>query len=176
MLKSDNVEKFIRTLLFLIYRGRQRGSKIVGTFCFIERLKGGLYDGCFSSPPRDDYNVRVLLVTGRYSRSIFRTSGSPHTQGEETPKYFLSQNYPNPFNLTTTISYSLQTGSRITLKIYDMLDRGVATLAIGTQSEGNYIVTFDGSKLASGVYLYRLDALGMNGEQFTDTKRMVLIK
>ncbi len=92
------------------------------------------------------------------------------------PKYFLSQNYPNPFNLTTTISYSLQTGSRITLKIYDMLDRGVATLAIGTQSEGNYIVTFDGSKLASGVYLYRLDALGMNGEQFTDTKRMVLIK
>lgn len=95
---------------------------------------------------------------------------------KKAPRFSLSQNYPNPFNPSTTIGYSLKTTSQVTLKIYNMLDRGVATLVMGLQSEGDYIVTFDGSRLSNGVYTYRLDAIASNGEQFTDTKRMVLLK
>ncbi len=95
---------------------------------------------------------------------------------KNTSRFSLSQNYPNPFNQTTIISYQLATISQVRLKIYDIFGREVDTLAIGMQREGNYIVKFDGSQCLSGVYHYRLEAVGLNGEQFSDTKRMVLVK
>ncbi len=79
--------------------------------------------------------------------------------GTEVPKSFeLSQNYPNPFNPTTTITYRLSADTRATLTVYDVLGRVVATPVNAEQPAGRYEITFDGSRLASGVYLYRLDA------------------
>ncbi len=86
-------------------------------------------------------------------------------------KYELYQNYPNPFNPTTTISYELSANSFITLKVYDILGREVATLVNGKENAGSYSVQFDGSKLASGVYFYRLTA-----GSFVSVKKLVVLK
>ncbi len=85
--------------------------------------------------------------------------------------FSLNQNYPNPFNPSTSISYEISTVSHVTLKVYDMLGREVQTLVNEKQSSGKYTVMFEGSKLSSGVYIYRLQAGG-----FTETKKMALIK
>ncbi len=85
--------------------------------------------------------------------------------------YSLEQNFPNPFNPTTKIQFSLPTASKVTLKLFDALGREVVTLVDGIRQPGIYLVTLDGSRLASGVYYYRLTAGG-----FDDIKRMVLLK
>jgi hypothetical protein len=78
---------------------------------------------------------------------------------------------PNPFNATTTISCELRAASYVSLKIYDAAGRLVETLVEGWREAGEYQVTFDGSKLATGVYVYRLEA----GENVSRGK-MVLLK
>tara|TARA_R110002096_G_scaffold329006_1_gene522977 strand:- start:9699 stop:11405 length:1707 start_codon:yes stop_codon:yes gene_type:complete len=84
----------------------------------------------------------------------------------------LDQNYPNPFNPTTNISFSLPSTQKVTLKVYDMLGREVATLLNNKQfSAGEASVTFDASSLSSGVYLYRL-----TGSNLSLLKKMTLIK
>lgn len=83
----------------------------------------------------------------------------------------LEQNYPNPFNPSTTINYSINKSGAVSLKIYDLTGREVANLVNETKSAGDYSVTFDASRLASGVYIYTLQANG-----FALTNRMTLIK
>ena len=92
--------------------------------------------------------------------------------GDAAPlKFSLSQNYPNPFNPTTVIDYQLPVNSVVTLKIYDILGREVATLINGRQSAGYYNAKFNGANLPSGVYLYRLQA-----GSFVQTKKLMLMK
>jgi hypothetical protein len=91
---------------------------------------------------------------------------------ESTPQlYTLNQNYPNPFNSTTTISLDLPTKSFALLKIYDLLGREVSTLISEQLSMGKHLLHWDGDKLASGVYLYRLQA-----GKFIETKKLILLK
>ncbi len=99
------------------------------------------------------------------------------TGRENLPLSFkLMQNYPNPFNPTTMISYQLPKISRVTLRIYDVLGREVATLVDGMEQVGTHNVRFDGSRLSSGVYFYRLIAKGNNGQTFRSTKKLLLLK
>ncbi len=87
------------------------------------------------------------------------TFTSVRKDGNGLPRSFaLTQNYPNPFNPTTAISYQLSAVSFVTLKVYDILGREVATLVNERQNPGSYTVKFDGSKMPSGVYFYRLNA------------------
>jgi hypothetical protein len=83
----------------------------------------------------------------------------------------LKQNYPNPFNPTTIISYSILTSGNVTLKIYDILGREMAELLNEYQSAGMHSVSFDASKLSSGVYFYRLKV-----NDFVMSKKMILLK
>jgi hypothetical protein len=94
-------------------------------------------------------------------------------QEVSTPKVFaLLQNYPNPFNPTTTIEFTLAKNSNATLKVYDLLGREVATLVNSEMRAGVlHQVQFDGSKFASGVYFYRLEA----GEN-VQVKKLMLVK
>lgn len=85
--------------------------------------------------------------------------------------YTLSQNYPNPFNHSTKISYSVPAISRVTVKVYDITGREVATLEDGDRAAGTYMVSFDASQLASGVYFYKLTA-----NEFTSTKSFTFLK
>jgi len=99
----------------------------------------------------------------------------------------LYQNYPNPFNPATKIKYRiplsppLLKGELVTLKVYDILGNEIATLVNEVQSHGEYEIDFsaesgsasgrNGSSLSSGIYFYQLKA-----GDFTDTKRMILLK
>ncbi len=93
-------------------------------------------------------------------------------QNETAPlKFELSQNYPNPFNPSTSIQYSVSSGQKVTLKVYNILGEEVTALVSEHKPSGKYVVVFDGNKLASGVYFYCLRA-----GSFVSTKRMVLLK
>lgn len=90
-------------------------------------------------------------------------------------KFELAQNYPNPFNPTTVIGYQIPSvGTRfiVSLKIYDLLGQEITTLFDGIRQPGKYEATFDGNKLASGVYFYQLKA----GNDFSDIKKMILLR
>ena len=85
----------------------------------------------------------------------------------------LEQNYPNPFNPQTNIQFSLSTAETVYLTVHDLLGRTVATVLNGNAlSSGTHTVTFDGSGLASGMYMYRLQV----GSSFVQTRSMVLVK
>ena len=86
-------------------------------------------------------------------------------------QYSLKQNYPNPFNPSTTISYSLPTRQNVTLKIYNILGKEIATLVKEEKPEGNYTVNFNAGKLPSGVYFYSIRA-----GTFSETKKLLLLK
>ncbi len=93
-------------------------------------------------------------------------------QGEAIPTTFsLSQNYPNPFNPSTSIRYQLPSDNFVTLRIYDVLGREVATLVSGRQRAGYYEVTFNASRFATGTYFYVLKS----GEH-TGVMKMMLVK
>jgi hypothetical protein len=126
----------------------------------------------------DGYSLvsRELNPTGdpddpSYWRLSHKLHGSPgnddvvtantEAQASLSPSGFvLQQNFPNPFNPTTVIGYQLPVTSRISLKAYNLLGQEVATLFEGIRQPGNYEATFDGNKLAAGVYLYRVSANG----------------
>lgn len=91
---------------------------------------------------------------------------------EGAPAHFaLSQNYPNPFNPSTTISYALPQDGLTTLKVYDVLGREVAELVNEFKTTGRYTVSFDASRLSSGVYVYRLVS-----DKYSAVKKMLMLK
>jgi hypothetical protein len=85
--------------------------------------------------------------------------------------YSLEQNYPNPFNPSTKINFSLPEQSNVELVVFNVLGQKVATLVNESLKAGNHSVTFDASKISSGVYFYRIDA-----GRFTSTKKMLFMK
>ncbi len=85
--------------------------------------------------------------------------------------YGLTQNYPNPFNPSTIIGYQLPAAGRVLIKVYDALGTELRTLVNETKAAGVYEVTFDASKLASGIYFYKISA-----GSYTAVKKMILTK
>jgi photosystem II stability/assembly factor-like uncharacterized protein len=107
---------------------------------------------------------------------VFRTTngGVTFINNEKLPplkQFTLSQNYPNPFNPSTTIKYSLPKPGNVKLSIYNSIGSKVATLVDEYKPAGDYSVEFNGSNLASGIYLYRLESGNYN-----TVKKFVLIK
>lgn len=96
-------------------------------------------------------------------------------------QFSLEQNYPNPFNPSTTIEYNLPQGGFVTLKVYNILGKEVATLVNEQIDAGKHKVDFDATGLNSGVYFYKLlvsDLQGKDGRvgEFVETKKMILLK
>jgi photosystem II stability/assembly factor-like uncharacterized protein len=119
-----------------------------------------------------------VFTNAPYQELPENPAGTISTPPEVPDAFSLFQNYPNPFNPSTTITYSIPnvetlhaTSLRVMLKIYDVLGREVATLVNESKSPGNYEVKFDGSRLSSGVYFYKLAA-----GNFMETKKMLLLK
>ena len=86
--------------------------------------------------------------------------------------YSLAQNYPNPFNPSTKIKFYLKQSSKVKLDVYNMIGQKVAELVNQELPSGFHEVEFDASGLASGIYIYRLNA----GNKFTSVKKMILEK
>jgi hypothetical protein len=91
-------------------------------------------------------------------------------------QFFLEQNYPNPFNPSTTIGFSLAVDSKVTLKIYNALGQEVSMLANENLNEGFHEKIFNTSSLNSGVYFYRIDVTGIDGQTFSQVRKMILTK
>jgi hypothetical protein len=114
----------------------------------------------------DQYTAWKAQSEAEYERIFtwLETGNDPATtaiepiSGSVPANFTLSQNYPNPFNPTTQIKYSVPRASQVSLKVYNTLGQEVATIFEGAQQAGNYLVTFDGSGLTSGVYLYKLQS------------------
>lgn len=121
------------------------------------------------------------------SRSWIFDITSNITQNNNDQKYFsLNQNYPNPFNSSTTISYTLQSPSKVELKIFDLLGKEISSLVNDYQIIGSYKVNFDANNLpdgkeilSSGIYYYRLTVMETGksyGNAFQQTKKMILLR
>jgi predicted acyl esterase len=111
----------------------------------------------------------ISLPVQSVSTGIFSNSGQPNVPLE----YKLGQNYPNPFNPSTTIEYSVPRNSFVTLKVYDITGKEVATLVNTETSAGNYSLNFNADvyHLSSGIYFYKLTA----GNEVA-VKKLLLIK
>jgi hypothetical protein len=108
--------------------------------------------------------------TGFYVVKIGTPIGiQPISEVAET--FSLRQNYPNPFNPITSIEFSIPKSTKVTLKIYDISGRLAETLIDGNIKAGSNRITYDASRLASGVYFYTLKT-----DKYTETKKMILIK
>jgi len=121
-------------------------------------------------------NTDGRVAIGTHGRGVFIADiGGTPVEGRDNPMIpdqpYLSQNYPNPFNPVTTISFSLPKREHVELTITNINGRLVKTLVNGTQQAGKHTVKFDGSDMASGVYLYTLKTEGK-----IITKRLTLVK
>jgi hypothetical protein len=134
------------------------------TFCMFQDNGAGCSSATLSNtvtnPTRPNIQLTMNLAMG---------TGN-NTYG--TPKEFaLYQNYPNPFNPVTKIRYELPISGFATLKVYDMLGKEVATIVNEDKKAGRYIVDFDGTNLASGVYFFKFQVAN-----FVQTRKMILLK
>ncbi|MBI9073274.1 MAG: T9SS type A sorting domain-containing protein [Melioribacteraceae bacterium] len=94
-----------------------------------------------------------------------------------TPEDFvLNQNYPNPFNPSTSISFSLKVSSDVTLSIFNMVGQKIATIVNDRLNAGNYNTAFNAGNYSSGIYLYRITAVGIDGSKFRLSKKMILLQ
>lgn len=91
-------------------------------------------------------------------------------------EFNMAQNYPNPFNPSTLIKFSLSVDSKVSLKVFNILGQEVATLLSKNLNAGNHEVNFNASSINSGVYLYKLEAEGVNGTNYSSIKKMILTK
>lgn len=120
------------------------------------------------------YDLATNTFTTTYNELTLTRGLSTSNENEfgVPAEFALKQNYPNPFNPSTTINFALPQTSRVTLTVFDMLGRKVATLLNGDQlPAANHAVKFDASALASGMYIYRIQA-----GSFVSTRKMMLIK
>ena len=108
---------------------------------------------------------------------LSKQAHNPVTEEALPLTFALDQNYPNPFNPTTTIRYELADDALVTLKVYDVIGREVATLVGNEQQRaGVHNARFDGSSLSSGVYYYRWTAQTATAKEFTETQKLMLVK
>ena len=122
-----------------------------------------------------DSHVYTYFYEGMWNydyRTLFSYGPATSVEDEEVVANFqLNQNYPNPFNPSTTISFNLATSENVTLKVFNVLGKEVATLVSGVKAAGMHTVQFDASALPTGLYYYTLQTPGV-----MQTRSMTLIK
>jgi len=152
---------------------------LITDFCII-----GEGIGWASIANRDRQDGRLLHTTNG-GVTFIEDEENNFTQPKE---FLLQQNYPNPFNPSTSIQYAISSTQFVTLKVYDLLGREVATLVNEEKPAGSYNAQFtiNNTQLSSGIYFYRLqvypdkigagDPSASSGQGFVETKKMILLK
>jgi hypothetical protein len=147
------------------------------------------WDNSSISQLPSDFNVELYDAAAQRVVDMKRTNSYSYDQTGTTRRFLINrddkavpvsfeliQNYPNPFNPTTKVQYGLPTDANVKVVVFDYLGRQVAVLTDGFVKAGYHEVSFDASQLASGVYIYRLTAIGTNGTPFFDSKKMILAR
>ncbi|MBK8550824.1 MAG: S8 family serine peptidase [Ignavibacteria bacterium] len=157
--------------------GRQQAGGTAG-----RDVSNTIGSGPYSIPAGGDITIAFALIAGtsladlqanctaaknKYNSIV----GISNYNSQVPDKYSLSQNYPNPFNPVTNLEFGISKSGFVSLKIYDVLGKEVATLVNEKLSPGTYNYNFNASDLTSGVYFYKLESEG-----FAETKRMLLLK
>ncbi|MDQ3021243.1 MAG: T9SS type A sorting domain-containing protein [Bacteroidota bacterium] len=114
-----------------------------------------------------NYRLKQIDFNGNFAYYNLRSEVNVGVPG----KYDLSQNYPNPFNPSTKINYDIPFDGKVSLNIFDLSGREIATLVNDIQVAGYYTINFNAANLASGVYFYIV-----NSGNFVATKKMIVVK
>jgi hypothetical protein len=134
-------------------------------------------DGLRNTAVQSLASTSTLLFAGTTKASVWSRPLSEMANSVISPSglhptaFSLGQNYPNPFNPVTKIQFTIVDRQLTIVNVYDLMGREVATLVNEVKEPGTYAVQFDGSNLASGVYLYRLTA-----GSFVQTRKMIVVK
>ncbi|MEO8665297.1 MAG: T9SS type A sorting domain-containing protein [Ignavibacteria bacterium] len=131
-----------------------------------------LRQGTAASAP--SLRVDGIRVTKSWTNIV--TGIGNNTVSSVPESFSLAQNYPNPFNPTTTIKFSLPEKGFVNLAVYNSLGKEVSNLVNENMEAGTFSSQFDGTGLSSGVYFYKLSYTNQNGNNFIDTKRLLLVK
>ena len=152
------------------------GRTLQGNWSYSESGSAGVGEGA----PEGDYTFRVNV--GQYPDVVMGSGSATYTktglekEGAELRRAVpttleLFQNHPNPFNPSTTIRYGIPEKAHVRLEVFNTLGQSVAVLVNNEQEAGYHSAVFEGSELASGVYVYRLTT-----ETFVQTKRLLLLR
>jgi hypothetical protein len=150
------------------------GSPCIGKGMDVHDFGGGVVLTC---PPLDingdprPFPVGSMPDMGAWESVLGPTAVESQPSAEIPQTFALQQNYPNPFNPSTAIEFALPKASFVTLKVYDLLGNEVATLVAEKLPAGEHRRVWEASGLASGVYLYRLQAA-----DFVQTKKLILVR
>jgi len=127
-----------------------------------------------------DNNLRTGTYTYRLKQidfdGTFEYSSEATVEVTAPAEFSLDQNYPNPFNPSTKITFSLAVNSKVSLKVFDVLGQEVASLVNQDLTAGVHNFDFNAIGFNSGVYFYRIEANGIDGTNFTNVKKMILLK
>ncbi|GAB4365153.1 MAG: hypothetical protein Kow0042_04220 [Calditrichia bacterium] len=154
--------------------GRTAGDVL--TYCSILLTDGDPQNDQLAKNLAEKVNLRKMIPAGLIPESniLYKGGSLPRINWDfsDLPSEFsLKANYPNPFNPTTTIAYELPEAARVTITIYNVLGQKVARLVNDYQEAGRYQTRFDASQLASGIYLYHLQA-----GRYNKVRKMILMK
>ncbi|MCH8300131.1 MAG: T9SS type A sorting domain-containing protein [Candidatus Marinimicrobia bacterium] len=151
------------TILYTTDGGQNWTNQVGGTG---RTLRGVAFSDLTSGTVVGDDGVILRTTSGGMVVSV-----KENLHSHLPRSHMLRQNYPNPFNPTTTIEYELANAGKVQLIVYNLLGQEIERLVDGTKSAGKHNINWDASNLASGVYLYRLQA-----GDFVQTRKMVLLK
>lgn len=181
----DNTAKFSATVtpaptsgsISMTFLNRLTDSPLDSLTIFPDSLKFKIKTSGFVQP-FGNYNITVkgngTNGTPVHVRSIILNVGFPPlgiADNEISTEFRLYQNYPNPFNPVTNLEFGISKSGFVTLSVFDMLGKEVASIVNSNLNPGTYKYEFDGSNLSSGIYFYKLVT-----NDFIDLKRMVLVK
>jgi hypothetical protein len=138
---------------------------ITGGSAIIDSVSFQMYDAT-QTTLLQEFVVPVKFYFGNQA-----STGVKANSTEIVTKFVLSQNYPNPFNPSTTISFAIPSKAYVTLKVFDIMGREVATIVSEELSAGNYSRQWNAANMSSGIYFYRLQA-----GSYTETKKLVLLR
>lgn len=148
----------------------------LGTFCGLDAV-----DYKATAGPSDCWNTfrGNLRRTGNYGDGFFSVAVEPQPNSEMPLSFALLPAHPNPFNPSVTLGFTLPVSSRVTLDVFDLLGRRVATLADGWQPSGTHSLNWSVAQenpVSSGIYLVVFNAYGNNGINFNSAQKILLLK
>lgn len=117
------------------------------------------------------YRLKQIDLNGTYSYSdvVNADVGLP-------ADYSLKHNYPNPFNPSTTIEFSAPVQAKVTISVYNLVGELVSEIISGDYTAGTHNVDFNAADLSSGIYFYHIDAIGVDGSNYSNVMKMTLLK
>jgi hypothetical protein len=136
----------------------------------------------FNQNGDDQIELRDIQISNLVINEVDVTESAEQDLSDQTQKllpdsFTLNQNYPNPFNPSTNITYQIPAEGQVSVRVFNSIGQEVAVLVNNqVQTAGTYQLEWNALNVSSGIYFYRIEVSGPDGRQFTDVKRMTLIK